>query len=118
MVGVLFIAGVVALGTFNILKKKQLLNDDSTKEWINILLSFIKITLVMVAGIFAFNKYMEYKQQENYEKAVTFYAQNSLDLVNEEISKYKLKILVSINRLAEEASFTIIRISIKESKFT
>ena len=54
MVSVLFIAGVVALGTFNILKKKQLLNDDSTKEWINILLSFIKITLVMVAGIFFF----------------------------------------------------------------
>ena len=78
------------------------LEKSSLHKWTELAISYLTFTAIVVGGLFAYFKYDNYRKESNYQKVITRYLDNNIDVFTYEMSSYSMKVILNLELIEQE----------------
>jgi len=74
----------------------------SYHKWTELAISYLAFIAILVGGLFAYYKYDNYRRESNYQKVITRYLDNNIDVFTYEMSSYSMKVIFHLELIEQE----------------
>ncbi len=74
----------------------------SYHKWIELAISYLTFVAIVVGGLFAYFKYDSYRRESNYQKVITRYLDNNIDIFTYELSSYAMNVVMSLELVKDD----------------
>lgn len=91
--GVLLLFGICC---FTIVCLRGGSDEPSYHKWTELAISYLTFVAIVVAGLFAYFKYDSYRRESNYQKVITRYLDNNIDIFTYELSSYSMNVVTNL----------------------
>ena len=65
-------------------------------RWVELTISYLTFIAIVIGGSFAYFKYDNYRRESNYQKVITRYLDNNIDVFTYEMSSYSMKVILNL----------------------
>lgn len=72
------------------------LGKSTCHKWVELTISYLTIVAIVTGGSFAYFKYDNYRRESNYQKVITRYLDNNIDIFTYELSSYTTNVVVNL----------------------
>ncbi len=74
----------------------------SYHKWTELTVSYLTLVAIVIGGIFAYFKYDNYRRESNYQKVITRYLDNNIDIFTYELSSYTMNVVMNLTLITEK----------------
>ncbi len=77
------------------------LGKSTCHKWVELTISYFTVVAIVAGGFFAYFKYDSYRRESNYQKVITRYLDNNIDVFTFELSSYSMNVSTNLELIKE-----------------
>ncbi|MBU1260984.1 MAG: hypothetical protein KJ757_01780 [Planctomycetes bacterium] len=102
-------------------KERDCMENLNIAKWIELAIPSLTLVAIVVGGIFTYIKYDNYRRESNYQKVITRYLDNNIDIFTYGLSFYTINVVINLdlaknNMVNAEEGKDIFRSALKDSE--
>ncbi len=77
-------------------------DNSSYHKWTELTVSYLTLVAIVAGGSFAYFKYDNYRRESNYQKVITRYLDNNIDIFTYELSSYTMNVVLNLELVKDD----------------